>query len=125
MVQVGAGTGIIFLLRWFWMRINAWSEIVAMVVSFLCAVFFQVVWPHVSDRPLLFWQKLLLTIAATTVFWVAATFLTKPEPEGTVRRFRSLVRAEGRDVGMGVMWTFLASVGIFGFMALVAKTVCR
>ena len=125
MVQVGAGTGIIFLLRWFWMRINAWSEIVAMVVSFLCAVFFQVVWPHVSDRPLLFWQKLLLTIAATTVFWVAATFLTKPEPEGTIRRFRSLVRAEGRDVGMGVLWTFLASVGIFGFMALVAKAVCR
>lgn len=125
MVQVGAGTGIIFLLRWFWMRINAWSEIVAMSVSFLCAVFFQVVWPHVSETPLLFWEKLLWTIAVTTVVWIAATFLTKPETEGTISRFRSLVRAEGRDVGMGVLWTFLASVGIFGFMALVAKTVCR
>ena len=41
MIQIGAGTGIIFLLRWFWMRINAWSEIVAMSVSFVCAVYFQ------------------------------------------------------------------------------------
>ncbi|HIS22933.1 MAG TPA: Na+:solute symporter, partial [Candidatus Cryptobacteroides intestinipullorum] len=55
MVQIGAGTGIIFLLRWFWMRINAWTEIIAMIVSFLCAVFFQLIWPLISAEPLLFW----------------------------------------------------------------------
>ena len=119
MVQVGAGTGIIFLLRWFWMRINAWTEIVAMLVSFLCAVFFQLVWPHVSQAPLLFWQKLLWTIAVTTAAWLATMFLTRPESPEVTTRFKSLVRAEGRDVGKGLLLTFLASTCIFSFMALV------
>jgi Na+/proline symporter len=125
MVQVGAGTGLVFLLRWFWMRINAWTEIVAMLVSFLCAVFFQFVWPHVSATLLLFWQKLLLTMAATTAAWLAVTFLTRPEDDETIARFRRLVRADGYDVGRGVLLTFLASVGIFAFMALVANVICR
>ena len=125
MVQVGAGTGIIFLLRWFWMRINAWTEIVAMLVSFLCAVFFQIVWPHLSATPLLFWQKLLWTIAVTTVAWLAATFLTKPENPEVIARFRALVRTDGRDVGKGVLKAFLAAVAIFALMALVAVAVCR
>ena len=124
MVQVGAGTGIIFLLRWFWMRINAWTEIVAMLVSFLCAVFFQIVWPHLSATPLLFWQKLLWTIAVTTVAWLAATFMTRPENPEVVARFKSLVRADGRDVGRGLLLAFLAAVGIFASMALVAKAIC-
>ena len=121
MVQVGAGTGIIFLLRWFWMRINAWTEIVAMAVSFLCACFFQLAWPHFSDMQLLFWQKLLLTIAVTTVAWIATMFLTKPESPETIAKFRELVRADGRDVGKGLLKTFLVSVAIFAFM----YTVCR
>ena len=125
MVQVGAGTGLVFLLRWFWMRINAWTEIVAMAVSFLCAVFFQLVWPHISETPLLFWQKLLFTIAVTSAAWLAATFLTHPENPDTVAKFRSLVRADGRDVGNGVLMTFLASIAMFAFMALVSRLVCR
>ena len=124
MVQVGAGTGVVFLLRWFWMRINAWTEIVAMAVSFLCAVFFQIVWPHLSVTPILFWQKLLWTIAVTTVAWVAATFATAPEQPDTIAKFRSLVRADGRDVGRGVLLSFLASVAIFALMALIAY-VCK
>ncbi|MBQ3290131.1 MAG: Na+:solute symporter [Kiritimatiellae bacterium] len=124
MVQVGAGTGIIFLLRWFWMRINAWTEIVAMLVSFLCAVFFQLVWPHISATPLLFWHKLLWTMAVTTVAWLAAMFLTRPENPEVIARFRALVRAEGRDVGKGVLMAFVAAVVIFTFMALVARAVC-
>ena len=124
MVQVGAGTGLVFLLRWFWMRINAWTEIVAMAVSFLCAVFFQLVWPHISETPLLFWQKLLFTIAVTSVSWLVATFLTRPENPDTVAKFRALVRADGRDVGKGVLMTFLASVAVFAFMALVTWLVC-
>ena len=125
MVQIGAGTGIIFLLRWFWMRINAWTEIIAMLVSFLCAVFFQIVWPHLSATPLLFWQKLLWTMAVTTVAWLVATFLTKPENPEVIARFRSTVRADGRDVGRGVLLAFLAAVVLFSFMALVARLVCR
>ena len=95
-----------------------------MSVSFLCAVFFQVVWPHISGTPLLFRQKLLWTIVATSVAWIVATFATSPEGPDTVSRFRSLVRADGRDVGKGVLLTFLGSVAIFGFMALVARLVC-
>ena len=116
MVQIGAGTGIIFLLRWFWMRINAWTEIVAMAVSFLAALFFQIIWPAISPVELLFWEKLLWTIAVTTVFWLAATFLTKPEKPEVIANFKALVRADGRDVGMGVLKMFVASIAIFAFM---------
>lgn len=123
MVQIGAGTGIIFLLRWFWMRINAWTEIVAMGVSFLAAVFFQLIWPHISPVELLFWEKLLWTIAVTTIAWLAATFLTKPEKPEVIANFKSLVRADGRDVGMGVLKMFLASVAIFAIMWGIGKLI--
>ena len=116
MVQIGAGTGIIFLLRWFWMRINAWTEIVAMIVSFLCAVFFQIVWPHISDVTLLFYEKLLWTIGVTTVAWLVATFLTKPEKPEVIANFKAQVRADGCDVGKGLLKMFIASIAIFAFM---------
>ena len=124
MVQIGAGTGLIFLLRWFWMRINAWTEIVAMAVSFLAAVFFQIIWPKISPVELLFWEKLLWTIAVTTVCWLAATFLTRPEKPEVIANFKSLVRADGRDVGLGVLKMFLASVAIFAIMWGISVIVC-
>ena len=123
MVQVGAGTGIIFLLRWFWMRINAWTEIVAMIVSFLAAVFFQLIWPAISPVELLFWEKLLWTIAVTTVAWLAATFLTKPEKPEVIAHFKSLVRADGHDVGKGLLKMFFASIAIFAIMWGIGKLI--
>lgn len=123
MVQIGAGTGAIFLLRWFWMRINAWTEIVGMVVSFLAAVFFQIIWPMISPDPLLFWEKLLWTIAVTTVFWLAVTLLTKPEKPELIANFKSLVRAEGCDVGKGLLKAFFASMGIFAIMWGIGKLI--
>ena len=123
MVQIGAGTGVIFLLRWFWMRINAWSEIVAMAVSFACAFFFQLVWPRLSDVTLLFWQKLLLTIAVTTVAWLAATFLTPPEDAALIAKFRASVRAKGRDIGRGVLLTFVVSLGVFLLMYVIGRVI--
>ena len=123
MVQIGAGTGVIFLLRWFWMRINAWTEIVAMIVSFLAAVFFQLVWPHISSEPLLFWEKLLWTIAVTTVCWLVATFLTRPEKSEVIAHFKSLVRADGRDVGKGLLKMFFASMAIFALMWGIGKLI--
>ena len=123
MVQIGAGTGVIFLLRWFWMRINAWTEIVAMIVSFLAAVFFQLIWPHISSEPLLFWEKLLWTIAVTTVCWLVATFLTRPEKPEVIANFKSLVRADGRDVGKGLLKMFFASMAIFALMWGIGKLI--
>ena len=125
MVQIGAGTGIIFLLRWFWMRINAWTEIVAMGVSFLAAVFFQLIWPRISPVELLFWEKLLWTIAVTTVCWLAATWLTRPEKPEVLANFKALVRADGRDVGKGLLKMFVASIAIFGAMWGVSALLTR
>ena len=124
LVMIGAGTGAVFLLRWFWMRINAWTEIVAMAVSIVCAVFFQIAWPYVSDVKLLFWHRLLLTIGVTTVAWLAATFATRPESPEVLDDFVKRVRANGRDVGMGVLWTFVVSLAIFVFMWAIGAVFC-
>ena len=73
--------------------------------------------------PLAIRHRLLLTIAVTTVAWLAATFATKPGKEDAISAFKSLVRADGRDVGKGLLLTFLATVAIFAFMALIARIV--
>lgn len=119
MIQIGAGTGIIFLLRWFWMRINAWSEIVAMSVSFVCAVYFQLA--GAPEMPS--WQKLIVTMVVTTVAWIAATFLTKPENEELLDRFRATVRTPGRDIGNGVLLTFVVSIAIFAGMYFAGRLI--
>jgi SSS family solute:Na+ symporter len=93
MLSVGAGTGLIYLLRWYWWRINAWSEIAAMISSFVIAVGFflagksgVVVQSHVS---------LLLTVATTTVVWVAVTLLTEPTERAKLVQFYQLVQPAG------------------------------
>lgn len=113
MLLIGAGSGPIFLLRWFWMRINAWSEIVGILAALLTAVVLELVLPPVGFAVIASWKKLLIGVSVTTVSWLTATALTKPEPQAVQDRFRSLVRAKGRDVGMGVLLTFVVSVAIF------------
>lgn len=119
MLLIGAGSGPIFLLRWFWMRINAWSEIVGILAAFGTAIVLEVVLPNCGVAPIVSWKKLMIGVAVTSVSWIVATVVTKPEPIEVQQRFKSLVRAEGRDVGKGVLYTFLASVGIFATMYLV------
>ena len=85
-------------------------------VTIYSAVFFQIVWPHISDVTLLFYEKLLWTIGVTTVAWLIATFLTKPEKPEVIANFKAQVRAEGRDVGKGLLKMFIASIAIFAFM---------
>ena len=114
MLLVGAGSGSIFLLRWFWMRINAWSEIAGMGVSFVCALVLQFGFPD-----LLPWQKMLITIVITTVSWLAATFLTSPTDAATAARFKAAVRANGRDVGLGVALTAVSAFALFDMMYMV------
>ncbi len=93
-LQIGAGTGLIFILRWFWWRINAFSEISAMVVSFFVACYFNMVHdkigPHLEG-----WEKLILGIAITTFAWVLVTFITKPTDKKTLYKFCNLVHAGG------------------------------
>jgi hypothetical protein len=111
MLLIGAGSGSIFLLRWFWMRINAWTEITGIVVSFIAALVLQFGFPE-----LLSWQKMLITIVLTSASWIAVTFMTAPTDEATAMRFKSAVRADGRDIGKGVLLTAVAAFAVYDMM---------
>jgi len=108
LLQVGAGTGLLFILRWFWWRINAFSEITAMVVSFLVACYFQFVHsPLLGLEPVADWQKMVIGVGITTPSWILATFLTAPTDKATLLKFYTLIRPWGRS------WKkVLANVGI-------------
>ncbi|MEO1260516.1 MAG: sodium:solute symporter family protein [Bacteroidota bacterium] len=86
-LQIGAGTGLIFILRWFWWRINAWSEVTAMVVSFFVALFFEFVTPDLATH-----MRLILGIAITTAAWLAVTFITQPTEHHTLLNFYKLIK---------------------------------
>ena len=93
MMSIGAGTGLIYLLRWFWWRINAWSEIAAMASSFVVAVGFFVA--AKSGLPVPSHIALIATVITTTVVWVAVTYLTKPTDDATLESFYRLARPAG------------------------------
>lgn len=93
LLSVGAGTGLIYLLRWFWWRINAWSEISAMASSFAVAIAFFVAKKMGVDIPDPI--PLLTTVAVTTVVWVSVTMLTEPADHATLLRFYELTRPAG------------------------------
>ncbi|HYP17999.1 MAG TPA: sodium:solute symporter family protein, partial [Opitutus sp.] len=93
MLSIGAGTGLLYLLRWFWWRVNAWSEIAAMLGSFLLALGF-----YVAQRRGLAWPAhytLLASIALTTALWIAVAYLTPATNPATLRRFYELIRPAG------------------------------
>src|SRR6266516_230974 len=87
LIITGAGTGAVLLLRWYWWRINAWSEVSAMIAAFAVSVLLQTVAGLDSDQPRDFAWIMLITVAITTGVWLAVTFLTRPEPEGTLVAF--------------------------------------
>ena len=122
-LQVGAGTGLIFLLRWFWMRINAWSEITAMAVSFVVALFLNLVYPLFGGPALKSWHVLLIGMAVTTVAWVGVTLATRPTDAGVIQKFRQTVRVSGHDVGWGLVAMSLASLGVYALMFAVGSCI--
>ena len=93
-LQVGAGTGLLYLIRWFWWRVNAWCEVVAMVGSFILSILFLVlerqgVYATTSA------MRLILTILATTICWVAAAYLAPATDRATLIEFYRKVRPAG------------------------------
>src|SRR5436190_20353053 len=81
MLQIGAGTGLLYLLRWFWWRINAWCEVVAMASSFLISVAFFILEMQRKKaglEPLPFAQTILISVAFTTVCWLITAFVSAP-----------------------------------------------
>ena len=95
MLQIGAGTGLVFLLRWFWWRINAWSEIVAMISSFLVAIYFQFVHTRLGFEAWDASLTLVVGVGITTVAWVVATFLSPPVDRATLQEFYDRIRPLG------------------------------
>ncbi|HEV2749482.1 MAG TPA: sodium:solute symporter family protein [Gemmatimonadales bacterium] len=87
LIITGAGTGGVLLLRWYWWRINAWSEVSAMITAFVVSVLLQTVWGLDTDRPVDFAKIVLVTVAITTAVWLAVTYLTRPESETTLDAF--------------------------------------
>jgi Na+/proline symporter len=92
-LQIGAGTGLLYLLRWFWWRINAWCEVVAMVSSFFISVVLLVL--AKNGHGLSTHAALLVTIAFTTVCWVAAAFLAPQTDRDVLVRFYRQTRPFG------------------------------
>lgn len=91
LLSIGAGTGLLFLLRWFWWRINAYSEIAAMVISFVVALGF-----HLADLPgWSHWEKLLAGVLVTTAGWLLAAFVTPQTEARALRDFFRLVQPRG------------------------------
>lgn len=117
LLQIGAGTGLLFLLRWFWWRINAASEIAAMTISFLVAIYFEFIhkffgfkvlmeWKIFGENDiglnlklgpveLIEWKKLILGVGITTIGWIIVTFLTKPTEQKTLFSFYKKVYPGG------------------------------
>ncbi len=93
LLSIGAGTGLLYLLRWFWWRINAWSEIAAMASSFVLAVALVLVARRGTVIPS--HVSLVATVVITTAVWLAATWLTPPTDPAVLRRFYTLARPAG------------------------------
>jgi Na+/proline symporter len=97
LLALGSGTGLVLILRWYWWRINAWSEISAMIASFVVSLsaLAYVKGQLPADSPLVQTYVMLITVAVSTVVWVSVTFMTAPEPESKLESFYERVRPGG------------------------------
>ena len=125
LLMIGAGTGLIYILRWFWWRINAYTEIVAMISSLLIAFYLNFGELQVAD-----WSKIIIGAVLTTSIWLVATFLTPSNDQETLqnfvdkvnpggpgwKRYSSKMNAEPWIVPKGVLSMFLGCTAVYGFL---------
>ena len=90
LLLLGAGTGLIYILRWFWWRINAITEIVAMIASLLIASYFTF-----FEHTFLPWQTIVIGTALTTLIWVISVYFTRPTEDATLRNFYRKIKPGG------------------------------
>jgi Na+/proline symporter len=93
MMMLGAGTGLVYILRWYWWRVNAWSEVSAMGAALITSLLLRLKLDSATPRG--FALNLIITTIITTIIWLAVTFATKPEPEATLLAFYRRVRPAG------------------------------
>jgi Na+/proline symporter len=125
LLMIGAGTGLIYILRWFWWRINAYTEIVAMVSSLIIAFYFNFVNVGLEG-----WQKIIIGALLTTVIWILTTYFTPPDDEETLRNFVKKVNPGGPGwtkyydgvssepwpVPKGILSMILGCISVYSFL---------
>ena len=109
-LQIGAGTGLIYILRWFWWRINALTEITGMVVSFAVAIFFRFGYASTGWPELNSWQQLVAGVAITTAAWLLVTLISPTTDRDVLKSFYQKIRPGGS--GWNPIKDELASEGI-------------
>jgi len=132
LLMIGAGTGLIYILRWFWWRINAYTEIVAMVSSIVIAGILTF-----GDTGFEDWQKIVIGACMTTGVWILATFFTPPDNDETLRnfvkkvnpggpgwtRFSTGIASEPWPVPNGILCMVLGCVAVYGFLLGVGQLI--
>ncbi|MDB9884080.1 MAG: sodium:solute symporter family protein [Fidelibacterota bacterium] len=132
LLMIGAGTGLIYILRWFWWRINAYTEIVAMISSIIIAGYF-----NFTDSGLEGWQKIVIGSIITSIVWIIATYFTPPEDEETLRNFVKKVNPGGPGwanysdgkptepwpIPKGILSMILASIAVYGILLGVGQLI--
>ena len=125
LLMIGAGTGLIYILRWFWWRINAYTEIIAMVSSIIIAYYFNFINDDYAP-----WMELIIGALLTTSIWVFATFVTPPEDDKTLKRFVKIVnpggpgwknykqknQAEEWSVPSGILSMMLGTIAVYSVL---------
>ncbi len=91
LLQIGAGTGLLFILRWFWWRINAYSEIIAMVISFLIALYFQFLYEGNMEP----YEKMIIGVIITSIAWIAVTYFSPKTNKETLEKFYMKIQPKG------------------------------
>jgi SSS family solute:Na+ symporter len=120
LLQIGAGTGLLFIIRWFWKRVNPYSEIAAMIISFIIAAFFFV--NKKLDIPLFeiagYWQ-LIIGVVVTTLGWIIVTLFTKPTDANTLASFEQLIfgkNSKFHNIQYKIVGFILGVIGTYSFL---------
>lgn len=109
LLAIGAGTGPVYILRWFWMRVNAWSEISASLAAVIISLFIKYYYDFALG------ETLVATTLFTTLIWVGVTFLTPAESPQTIAQFRARIYRDGAMFPDGFLRRALLWVsGTFG-----------
>ncbi|MEQ8471983.1 MAG: sodium:solute symporter family protein [Marinoscillum sp.] len=138
LLQIGAGTGLIFILRWFWWRVNAASELSAMIISFMVAIYFRLIHESLGFSPIASWVELVLGVGITTLVWIVVSFLTQPTSMEVMVKFINQVnpggpgwkkirlqaeqqgivlkKSEGWKVPIGILCMIAGTIGIYSFL---------
>ncbi|AZQ44208.1 sodium:solute symporter family protein [Nonlabens ponticola] len=119
-IQIGAGSGLLFILRWFWYRINPWSEITAMIVSFIMAILFFInarydaaLFPDLAS-----YEKICSNVLITSVAWLAVTFVTSSSSAETLKTFHQTIHGDQSKFHNFQFKTIAFLLGVAGVYSL-------